>query len=232
MKLKDIEILQNLTQEFYDSFNDFIMSSDLKVFGKLLARSLLYYSVKDIPGDIVECGVFRGTGIYTFLKLKRYYSPNSLKKVIGFDYFNSDNLLSSLREKDKQAMETLFKGRNFEHQSDFFQSLNTQIRNDGFDEHEFELIMGDIALTSQEFVSSRPGAKISLLYLDLDLGAATFEALSSFWDRLSSGGIVIFDEYAFHHWSESQGADNFFKNKGITIKSLNFPSPSAYVIKP
>jgi len=89
MNLKDIEIIESLDQNFYDSFNKFIISSDLKVFGKLLARFQLFEMIKDVPGDIVECGVFKGTGIFTFLKLKRYYFPNSLKKVIGFDFFDT-----------------------------------------------------------------------------------------------------------------------------------------------
>ena len=83
-----------------------------------------------------------------------------------------------------------------------------------------------------EFVSQRPGAKISLLYLDLDLDAPTYDTLVALWDRVSSGGIVVFDEYAFHNWSESVGVDRFFADKDIKIQSLNFVAPSAYGVKP
>ena len=114
MKIKDLEIIEN-EQALYDNFNGFILSNDLKVFGKLLARSLLMNQVKDIPGDIVECGVFKGTGILTYLKLKRYLNPNSGKKVIGFDFFNSDKLIETLDGIDKDAMKTLFNGRDYEH---------------------------------------------------------------------------------------------------------------------
>ena len=86
MKLKELEIIDT-SQELYDSFNGFILSDDTKVFGKLLARTLLVDQVKDLPGDIVECGVFKGTGLLTFLKIKRFLCPNSGKKVIGFDFF-------------------------------------------------------------------------------------------------------------------------------------------------
>ena len=73
--------------------------------------------------------------------------------------------------------------------------------------------------------------KISLLYLDLDLAQPTYDVLNAAWDRVSRGGIVVFDEYAFHHWSESQGADQFFKDKNVQIKNLNYIAPSAYIIK-
>ena len=84
-----IEIV-DVNQKIYDGFNNFILSDDTKVFGKLLARSLLLDKVKDTPGDIVECGVFKGTGLLTFLKLKKYLLPNTHKKVIGFDYFKTE----------------------------------------------------------------------------------------------------------------------------------------------
>jgi hypothetical protein len=65
----------------------------------------MYDSVKNIPGDIVECGVFKGTGLYTFLKLKKLFNPNGSKKVIGFDFFDTKALLNSIEsEQDKKAM--------------------------------------------------------------------------------------------------------------------------------
>jgi hypothetical protein len=232
MNLKDLELVTALDQNFYDSFNTFMLSSDLKVFGKLLARIQLFDRVKDIPGDIVECGVFKGTGIFTFLKLKRYFCPNTYKKVIGFDFFNSEDLTSNLTDQDKDAMTTLFEGRNFKHNNTFKDELDLLIRKSGFMDHEYELVPGDISKTVVEYADTRPGAKISLLYLDLDLEVPTYDALTFLWDRVSSGGIVVFDEYAYHNWSESIGVDKFFENKNIKIQSLNFFAPSAYVIKP
>ena len=230
MKLKDLQIVDT-SQDLYDSFNGFILSDDLKVFGKLLARTLLMNQVKDVPGDIVECGVFKGTGLLTFLKLKRYLCPNSLKKVIGFDFFNSEKLIESLTSIDKEAMDTLFKERNYSHeegQQKLFQEFITSL---GFEDHEFELVAGDITNTASKFVAERPGFRISLLYLDLDLGEPTEAALEALWGRVCKGGIVVFDEYAFHKWSEANGVDNFFEDKDVEIKTLNYICPSAYVVK-
>lgn len=232
MNLKDLELVNALDQSFYDSFNNFMISSDLKVFGKLLARTQIFELVKNIPGDIVECGVFKGTGLFTFLKLKRYLCPNTHKKVIGFDFFNSNELISNLTHQDKDAMSTLFEARNFKHEINFKDELDFMIKKSGFEDHEYELISGDIEETVVEYVKTRPGAKISLLYLDLDLEKPTYTTLVSLWDRVSSGGIVVFDEYAYHNWSESIGVDKFFQDKEIKISSLNFFAPSAYVIKP
>lgn len=230
MNIKDLEIV-NIEQEIYDSFNNFILSNDTKIFGKLLARTLLFNSVKDIPGDIVECGVFKGTGIFTFLKLKKYLTPNSGKKIIGFDFFDTDSLISSLEKQDKEAMSTLFKDRSFKHDQSYDEYLIKKIKNAGFNDYEFDLVKGNISETIEKYLESRPGLKISLLYLDLDLEKPTYDVLNHAWDRLSKGGIIVFDEYAFHMWSESKGADKFFNDKNVKIKSLNFIAPSAYIVK-
>ena len=219
-------------QEIFDGFNKFILSKDTKVFGKLLARSLLMEEVKDVPGDIVECGVFKGTGLFTFLKLKRYLNPNSIKKVIGFDFFNSKELLNSLSGTDKDFMGILFNSRNAEHTEDSCDLLRKKILESGFLEHEFDLVKGDVCETTHKYVEDKPGLKISLLYIDLDIERPTYEALKALWPRISSGGMVVFDEYAFHNCSEAAGADKFFSEIGVQIKNLNYICPTAYVKKP
>jgi len=221
----------NTSQELYDSFNSFIFSSDTKVFSKLMARCLLADQVKNVPGDIVECGVFKGSGVLTWLKLKKMLSPNSIKKVIGFDFFDTDSLLRSLVGDDLVKMKDLFESRNYTHNEAAWDYLHTTIKNAGFSECDYELVKGDIRESAYDFVHDRPGFKISLLYLDLDLEQPTYDALQALWDRVSTGGLVVFDEYAYHQWSESLGVDKFFENKGVRVKTLDYLCPTAYVQK-
>ena len=221
----------NTTQELYDNFNNFIFSNDSKVFSKLIARTLLFKQVVDIPGDIVECGVFKGSGILTWLKLKNCISPNAFKKIIGFDFFNTKELLDALNGIDRERMEDLFTSRNVSLDKSYITILKSIISNAGFNESSYELIEGDISSTAFDFTKKRPGAKISLLYLDLDLEKPTYDTLEAFWDIISIGGIIVFDEYAYHQWSETRGVDRFFNNKKIKILSLPYSAPTAYVIK-
>ena len=231
MNIKKLELIET-PQELFDSFNDFILSNDTKIFNKLIARTLLYEKVKNIPGDIVECGVFKGTGFYTFLKLKRIFNPNSNKKVIGFDFFDNESLVSTLtNELDKTYMDSLFKERNFNHDDNFKDLLYNKILNDGFLPNEFDLIKGDVSTTTYSFSNENPGFKISLLYMDLDLEKPTYDTLSNFWDNMTKGGIIVFDEYGYHKWSESKGVDRFIEEKGLEIKSINFLCPTAYIQK-
>jgi len=46
-------------------------------------------------------------------------SYNSFKKIIGFDFFNTEQLIKSLDGDDMEKMEALFETRNFSHNIDF-----------------------------------------------------------------------------------------------------------------
>jgi hypothetical protein len=221
----------NTGQEIYDAFNNLIFSNDTKVLGKLLARALLAEKTREVPGDIVECGVFKGSGLASWLKIKKLLFPNSMKKVIGFDFFDTKGLVGSLSGIDKQRMKELFEDRNFNHKKGGEELVQKILENAGFGLADFELVSGDISKSAPQFAKKRPGFKISLLYLDLDLGKPTFDTLKAFWPRVSRGGLVVFDEYALHQWSESQGVDQFFAEMNVKVKILDFMAPTAYVIK-
>ena len=87
------------TDEAYKSFNDFIFSSDTKIIGKLLHRYDFFSKTSHLPGDIVEVGVFKGSGIASFSKFVDIYCPNSNKQIIGFDIFDPEKSQEIL-EKD------------------------------------------------------------------------------------------------------------------------------------
>lgn len=229
--LNNLELTQE-PQSLFDNFNSFILSSDRRVFNKVIARTLLYNEVKNIPGDIVECGVFKGTGLYTFLKLKNIFNPTTSKKVIGFDFFNTEDLISSINNDiDKKAMDVLFKERHFAHDTSFKELFHKQLLSHNFIESEFELVEGDISITSKQFSENNPGFKISLLYMDLDLEEPTYNTLNNLWDNMTKGGIIAFDEYGYHKWSESKGVDKFIEEKNLEIKNLDFVCPTAYIKK-
>ena len=83
------------------------------------------------------------------------------------------------------------------------------------------------------FLEKNPGLRVSLLYIDCDIERPTYISLKYLWDRLLPGGIILFDEYEYHSFSESNGVDKFLKEHNIkyNLKSTNFMCPTAYLIK-
>lgn len=220
-------------QDVYDAFNSFIFSSDIKVLGKLLHRFRLFELVKDLPGDLVEIGVFKGSGLASFQKFLELFCPNSIKKAVGFDIFDASDPDRALQRDNPNDISEMKKIYNRVDPSEL--SLGAvQSRLDAMNlSNSCVLVKGDVETSIPEFLEANPGFRISMLYLDADLERPTYVALKHFWDRIVPGGIVVFDEFEYHKFSESGGFDKFRKELGIecTIRSTNFLSPTAYIVK-
>ena len=222
----------NTTDSVYESFNNFIFSNDIKVIGKLLHRFDFFNKTKNIPGDIVEIGVFKGSGVASFSKFLEIYCPNSNKKIVGFDIFknNDQEILNKYDEDDKKNMNVVYS--RVDEKELTLQSVTNRLDNMNIHK-KYILIEGDVEETLPEFVKNNPGFRIALLYIDCDLDKPTYYSLKYLWDRVLPGGIIIFDEYEHHSFSESDGVDRFLKENNITynIISTNFMAPTAYIIK-
>uniref|UniRef100_A0A6C0KYX3 dTDP-6-deoxy-L-hexose 3-O-methyltransferase n=1 Tax=viral metagenome TaxID=1070528 RepID=A0A6C0KYX3_9ZZZZ len=222
----------NTDENVYESFNNFIFSNDVKVIGKLLHRFEYFNKIKDLPGDIIEIGVFKGSGIATFSKFLEIYCPNSNKKVIGFDIFqnNSDEILSKDIDLDKNNMNTVYSRVNIDELT--LESVEQSLIHMNIHK-KYILVEGDVEVSLPSFLEKNPGLRISLLYIDCDIERPTYYSLKYLWDRILPGGIILFDEYEHHSFSESNGVDKFLKENNIkyNIKTTNFMCPTAYLIK-
>jgi hypothetical protein len=219
-------IHDDMPQEFYDHFNEFIFANESKVFEKLVSKVQLVTYVKDVPGSIVELGVFKGSGLVAWLKVCR--TLNLRKRVYGFDFFDANSVVSSITTSDKELMSSLFKTRG----TDFAISsevVNSKIQSAGF--ANFELISGDVKDTLPIFLQSNPGFRASLVNFDLDTYEPTIFALENLWDRLTKGGIMVFDEYAINEWTESDAVDQFINKHNLELISTNLFAPSAFLRK-
>ena len=216
-------------QTVYDNYNNLIFSGDSRVFNKMIKKVELYLKVKELAGDILEFGVFKGAGMALFLNLKMMYEPNSLMKVIGFDYFNSDKLTNSLDGLNKMMMSAVLNRA----QSDELSLESVNLRLSKFNEDTYKLIEGDGVSNSIQYNIENPGARIKLLYMDIDLGEPTYNILKELWNKVVRNGIIVFDEYAYHKWDESNGVDKFLKEiEGqYAFFDTQIGSPTADIIK-
>ena len=189
----------------------------------------LYNVVKSIPGDIVEFGVFKGAGIALFLKLKRLNEPNSIMKVIGFDYFQPNNLLCTLDGLNKEMMQCIL---DRVEPNDLLIE-NVEERLSCFNKEDYFLIQGNAVDESKKYYEENVGARIKLLYMDLDLGDPTYNILKNIWCKVVKGGVVVFDEYGYHNWDESNGVDKFLSEIEGQYELIDTKifAPTLYILK-
>lgn len=224
----------NPKEEVYKSFNEFIFSEDTKLLGKMLHRFEHFLNVKDLPGDIVEIGVFKGSGIASFSKFIEIYCPNSNKKILGFDIFGTleaDEILNKDSKLDKDSMNIVFNRVDSNELS--LDSVMSRLSNTNISTDKYELIKGDVETSIPKFLEENPGFRISLLYIDVDLDRPTYYALKYLWDRILPGGVILFDEFEYHKFTESNGVEKFLKEKNIdfNLKSTNWIAPTAFLYK-
>lgn len=225
--------LNNPQEEVYDAFNKFMFSNDVKLIGKLLHRFKFFELVRHLPGDIVEIGVFKGSGVATFSKFIDIFCSKSNKKVIGFDIFDTDSASDILNKDgafDKRQMEVVYS--KVDKNELTYESVSSRLSNMNSNTN-YMLVKGDVEVTIPKFLKEKPGFRISLIYIDVDLERPTYIALKYLWDRLLPGGVILFDEYEYHSFSESNGVDLFLKEMNLpyTLKSTDFIAPTAFMIK-
>jgi len=215
-------------QKLWDSYHELLLGPDTSRIKKLLIRYDLYRKSKDIPGDILECGVFKGAGLMYWLKILSIYEPKSPKKVIGFDTFSLFG--GSMTEKEKKSAEAYLKESGVREVSP--EQIYAYAQGAGLRER-VHLVAGDIAKTASEYVKMIPNFKISLLHLDLDVYSGTKSALEAFYPCVSQGGVIIFDEYGDSEWDETSAVDEYFKDKNVVIEKSLYPmKPSSFIVKP
>jgi hypothetical protein len=213
--------------ELWRCYNLLLLSPDLSRIRKLLVRYRLFQMSLDVPGDIVECGVFKGVGLMYWAKLLEIFAPNSRKQIIGFDVFGSFKQVS-LREEEEEIA-----SQHDQIAEDTSKAAIAAIVEAAGLAHRIELIEGDIAQTASAYVAEHYGRRISLLHLDLDTYAGTKAALTAFWPVVSRGGVFVFDNYALAGMGESQGVDEFFRDIDVRPLAVQYSeTPTAYLIKP
>jgi hypothetical protein len=210
-----------------------MLGGSLDRFTKLLARYELFKLVLDLPGDIVEGGVLKGTGLLYWARLLKIYSPLSKRKIVGFDTFEGYPADTATYEHD-QATGRAFKEIQVTDAEDVSMRQIMEAAEDLGLAGIVELVKGDATVTIEQYVKDNPGFRVALLDLDFVLYDPTMAALEHLYPLVVPGGVIIFDEYAGRGWGESDAVDQFFRAKGESLQLQTFPwamSPTAYMIK-
>lgn len=205
--------------------------------GKLLALYEAYRRVVDLPGSVVELGVFKGESLLWFARLMEMLNNNDRSaSVIGFDNFRG---FENLHEKDGDTDERVDKMVGGWSSAEYYDDLIRLINVFDHDrmagqKARIKLVEGDICETVPAFVEDHPGLRIRLLNLDCDMYEPTLVGLKHLYPKVVPGGVVLLDEYAFHEFpGESAAVDEFFGDQMPTIRKFPFYSnPGGFIIKP
>ena len=98
------------------------------------------------------------------------------------------------------------------------------LKDHDIDESMYECFEGYIPICFEKFDGKYPNTKLSFVLLDIDHYEPTVKALAWFWNKISSGGILVLDDYFKDRpLLASKAVDEWLpqKKKEIEILELN-----------
>jgi O-methyltransferase len=159
---------------------------------------------ENIPGDLIETGVWRG-GSCILMKAVLSAYGDSTRRVFVADSFQGlpppDTSKSPADTGDKH------------HVHEFLEVSKEQVE-ENF--RKYGLLDGRVVFLKGWFKDTLPKApfeRLALMRLDGDMYESTMDALKSLYDRLSDGGFCIIDDYALVGCRKA--VDDFRKDRKI-----------------
>lgn len=216
-------------------FPAYLMRRDLT---KFLSHYELFRRVIDLPGCIVELGIYRGRSFFTWGHFMETFCPGDRSRMVfGFDHFQG---LTGFTPDDgaKDASKSAEKvEEGWKATRDEIELLVELHNLDNLipGAKRCELVAGDLRETIPTFLESHPGLRISLLHFDVDLYEPSYFALEHLYPLVVAGGIVCFDEYGLIPWQgETRAVDDYFAKlarRPVIRKHPFTATPHGYLIK-
>ena len=215
--------------DFSKSFeyeNNFYLTSDASRMAKVIAQYELFKMTIDLPGAIVECGVFKGASLARFAAFRELFMTPFSKKIIGFDVFGQ--FPATAFDGDKKHRDRFINTSGSEGISK--DQLVQALEHKGLNEN-IELVEGDVTKTVPAYVREHPELRISFLNMDTDLYEPAVTILEHLYPRIVPGGVILLDDYTVFA-GETQAVENYFRGKNVEIRKFPFCQTPCYLVKP
>ena len=182
-----------------------------------LIQAVRYISAASIPGDVVECGVWRG-GSMMAAALTLIECNDLSRQLFLFDTFEG---MSAPTERDvaldgKSASELLRSKDKRDPDSAWcyatLEEVQVAMSRTGYGIERIHYVKGKVEDTIPQHAPSR----IAILRLDTDWYESTRHELEHLYPRMSPGGVLILDDYG--HWAGCRKAvDDYLKAHDIRV---------------
>jgi O-methyltransferase len=166
--------------------------------------------IKDLPGDILEVGTWRGGTAGIFVKLL----PN--KTIYLADTFQGVVKAASWEHYRNKA------------HADTSEELVVDFLTTSMGATNYKILRG---IFPEDTGRQIQGKKLAFVHLDLDVYQSTKDAFEYIWPQVVAGGIVAFDDYGMI--SACAGIEKFVNEIRDDADKLCIPNMNgqAYIIK-
>lgn len=208
----------------------YTMTSPERLFA--LIQAVRHVSSASVPGDIVECGVWRGgsmmaaaltliacsdtrRGLHLFDTFEGMTPPTT--KDVAMDGRAASTLLRSPRTTDPESV-WCYAG---------IDEVRAAMGSTGYPAERIHYIQGRV----EDTIPRSAPARIAVLRLDTDWYESTRHELEHLYPLLSPGGLLIVDDYG--HWAGCrQAVDEYFGTRDIKLLLNRIDYTGRIAVKP
>jgi O-methyltransferase len=200
----------DLEKEFLNEYarcSQFTMTSIERMYA--LYRSVKYVVESQIPGAVVECGVWRGGSMMLAARTLLLAGVDD-RELYLFDTYKG---MSQPTERDvswtgapaEQRWREQQRGDVNEWAFASVEEVKRNLAGTGYPMERVNLVEGRV----EETIPVNAAERIALLRLDTDWYDSTYHELVHLFPRLERGGVLIVDDYG--HWKGAREAvDQYF----------------------
>jgi O-methyltransferase len=186
-----------------------------------------YVAQRGIPGALVECGVWRGGAVLSMIRaLQRigvddrdFYLFDTFEgmtrpSTVDTSRFNESALTTW--EKAKAASRTAW-DQYFRKEIFTLAHVREVVLGTGYPSERVHFIVGRV----EDTIPAQAPEQIALLRLDTDWYESTKHELDHLYPRLSTGGVLIIDDYG--HWDGCRRAvDEYFSSAPLLLSRIDY----------
>jgi O-methyltransferase len=177
-----------------------------------LFQAVRYIVQNNIPGDMVECGVWRGGSMMLIAYALRHFGDTSRRLYLYDTYAGMTEPDDIDIDYDGRAMKPLWAQITGQKMQMGFGGSLEQVKANmqltGYPDRRMHFVEGDVLQT----VPGHSPSRIAVLRLDTDWYKSTLHELKHFYDLIVPHGVLIVDDYGWCRGAR-RATDEFFHDQ-------------------
>ncbi len=231
-KQRALGVPRDMDPEFvaiYEATRSFTMTSVERMHA--LYEAVRHVVGAGVPGDFVECGVWRGGSCMLIARTLLALEEGG-RRIHIFDTFAGMTRPGEVDRRSRDGAEMISRWEHFEragHNEWTYAPLDevrANMATTGYPEQDLVFVKGEVETTLPEAAPE----VIALLRLDTDWYQSTYHELVHLYPRLSPGGVLILDDYGSFEGAR-KAVDEYLGEQGLTPFLHRIDSTGRLVIK-
>jgi O-methyltransferase len=188
--------LKKLVKEKYFNMSQFSEVDPINILNQLAWRHYIVYwssiyainNTRTTKVNLVECGVCDGmSAFYALSAAKTFNKPVKAFLYDAWEGMKEDYLVDS----EKSTIGD-------------YSYLNIESTKNNLSSFGADVIIFNKGYVPDVFQVAQNPDSLVWLHIDLNSALPTVGALNYFWDKMEAGGVILFDDYAWPGWKDTQ----------------------------